>query len=87
MRCQRHLVETKGQQSIGLRDHLVLVVVREESVPGGPAHGRGGVEAVREGRYPMEEGEEGEEGEKHVGEQMRSEQKHQLIFEDNSNQN
>ena len=77
MSCQWHLVEAEVQQGLHLRDHLGLGVVLEKCVPGGPAHWRGGVEAVREGRYPMEEG---EEEEKHGGEQMRSEESISLSY-------
>ena len=42
-----------------LRDHLILCVVLEEGVPGGPTHGRGGVQAIGESIAPREEEEEG----------------------------
>ena len=42
-----------------LCDHPLLTVLLEEGVPGGPTHGRGGVQAIREGIAPREEKEEG----------------------------
>ena len=53
-----------------LRYHLLLSVVLKEGVPGGPAHGWGGVESVREAIAAREqEEEEGEVGDEshHLG--------------------
>jgi len=45
-----------------LRDHPLLTVLLEEGFPGCPAHGRGGVQTVRQTQHAGQEDREQQEG-------------------------